>query len=45
MATGISESSVSQIYNMMLTELDEMILDNKLRLDASIWLDDGSVRV
>lgn len=37
MATGISADQLRDVYLLLLSRLDELILDNKLKTDKSIW--------
>jgi hypothetical protein len=40
MATGVEASSVKPVYQLMLSQLDDLILENKLKVDPAIWIGD-----
>jgi len=45
MATGLSQSNVSHVYQVMLGQLDELILENKLKQDPAIWINSDAPAV
>jgi len=38
MTTGLSAETISPVYLLMLSQLDELILENKLKQDPALWI-------
>ena len=45
MATGLSPSAVCPVYQVMLSQLDELILENKLKQDPAIWISPNGANI